>query len=45
MSEENVVITHSRSTPYQQNPTATENKTMGTTGLEVILCTIEGELI
>jgi len=42
MSEENGQITHSCATLHQHNLTATENKTMGITSPEVLLCTLVG---
>lgn len=42
MSEENGLKTHSSATLHQDNPTATENKAMGTTSPEMIIGTLVG---
>lgn len=42
MSEENGLITHSTTSPHQENQTATENNAMVITSPDLVLCTLEG---
>lgn len=42
MSEENGLITHSTTSPHQENQTATENKAMVITSPDLMLCTLKG---
>lgn len=42
MSEDNGLITHTTTSPHQENQTATENKAMVSTSLDLILGTLKG---